>query len=359
MTSTFDFIIVGGGTAGVVIASRLKSYLPDSSIALIEAGPNAVDHPMVNDVSSAAAWLPMMFQGLVVDYSTVPQPHLNNREIMNVAGRFLSGSSGVNVGHWMRPSTVDCELIAARAGNDAFRFENMVKYFRRVETHFDDSADKEYYGFDGPIGTVGGRKYPLREKFQASAEMLGHKLNPNASRGEQLGLVDLVQCFKSTSDSTSTRQHSAHVYDLGGVDVRCDAPVARVLFDDAKRAVGLELVSGEKLLARKEVVVSCGAQRTPQLLMLSGVGPSQELAKFDIPVVLDAPAVGQNLFDHSAMLQIFKLKDAAKGYAQPKVWRRTLICFRIFLRKSWLHILLLMGVMPTSTRMRRRKGATS
>jgi choline dehydrogenase-like flavoprotein len=317
MSSTFDFIIVGGGTAGVVIASRLRQSLPSASIALIEAGPNAVDHPLVNDVSSPNLWFAMMPLGLVVDYSTIPQPHLDNREIMNVAGRFLSGSSGVNVGHWMRPSAADCELIAQKAGNEAFRFENMVKYFRRVENHFDTTADKEYYGFGGPVGTVGGRKYPLREKIQESARRLGHEVNPHASRGEQLGLVDLVQCYKPTSDSTSTRQHSARVYDLSGVDVRCDAPVARILFDDSKRAIGVELVSGEKLLARNEVVVSCGTQKTPQLLMLSGVGPADELAKFDVPVIVDAPAVGQNLMDHSAMLQVFKLKDEAKGYAQP------------------------------------------
>jgi choline dehydrogenase-like flavoprotein len=320
MSSAYDYIVVGGGTAGVVIAARLSQYIPNARIALLEAGPNAVDHPKVNDVSNPGAWLGLIPEGLVVDYSTAPQPHLNNRVIPTLAGRFLSGSSGVNVGNWMRPSVVDCDLIAERAGSDKFLFKNLVKYFKRVETHFDLNADKDFHGFDGPLHTIGGRKYPMRELLKESAEKRGYKYNPNASKGDPIGLADFVQCFKATSESTSTRQHSARVYDLGGVDVRCEAPVARILLTEG-RATGVQLVSGERLHATKEVIVSCGTQKTPQILMLSGIGPASELATHSIPLVVDAPAVGQNLFDRSSVMQFFKLKDASKGYARP--WTNT------------------------------------
>lgn len=318
MESSFDYIIVGGGTAGVVIASRLKQYLPDSRIALVEAGPNAVDHPKVNDVSDYSTTLFQLLQeGLVVDYSTTPQEHLDNRQIMNPAGRLLSGSSGANVGNWMRASTADLEVLAKRAGHERFTFKNMLKYFKRLETHFDANADKEYYGFDGPVHTIGGRRYPLRDILQQSAEKLGHQYNPNATKGDPTGLADFVQCFRATSDSTATRQHSARVYDLSSVHLRCDTPVARILLDDSGRAIGVELLSGEKHYASKEVIVSCGAQKTPQILMLSGIGPKDELAKHNISTIVDAPAVGQNLFDHSALMQYYKLKEPSKGYSIP------------------------------------------
>jgi choline dehydrogenase-like flavoprotein len=321
MDVTYDYIIVGGGTAGVTIASRLKQYLPDSRIALLEAGPNAVDHPKVNDVSNPSAWLALIPEGLVVDYSTTPQAHLDNRKIMNFAGRLLSGATAVNVGNWMRPSIADCDLIAARAGSDKFLFKNLVKYFKRLETHFDVEADKEYYGFDGPIYTIGGRKYPLRELLLQSAEKRGHHYNPHATKGDPIGLADFVQCFKATSDTAATRQHSARVYDLTGVDVLCDSPVARILFTGT-RATGVHLLSGTSLHATKEVIISCGTQKTPQILMLSGIGPASELARHSIPLVLDAPAVGQNLSDRASLMQFFKLRDASKGFARP--WTNTL-----------------------------------
>jgi choline dehydrogenase-like flavoprotein len=315
--TTYDYIIVGGGTAGVVIASRLKQYFPDARIALLEAGPNAVDHPKVNDITNPTAWLDLMGEGLVLDYSTTPQEHLNNREIHNPAGRLLSGNSGVNLGYWSRASSTDLKLMAERAGSDRFLFKNMLKYFRKLETYFDVAADGEYYGSDGLIHTVGGRKYPLREKLQTSAEQLGHRYNPDAAKGDSIGLADFVQCFKATSESAATRQHSAKVYDLSNVNVLCDAPVAKVLFDGNRRAVGVQLLSGESLWATKEVVVSCGTQRTPQLLMLSGVGASSELSKHNIDTIVEAPAVGHNLFDHSALPQFYKLKDPSKGQSFP------------------------------------------
>lgn len=319
-SSTFDYIVVGGGTAGVVIASRIKKYLPDATIALLEAGPNAVDHPIVNNVSGPPAWVELMQEGLIVDYSTVPQPHLADRQIMNCAGRLLSGSSAVNVGHWMRPSRIDCDTLAQRAGNDAIKFDNMKKYFKMIETHHDTSASAEYYGFEGPIGTIGGNKYPLREILQKSAESLGYKRNENAAKtGDNRGLIDFAQNFRATSETTATRQHSGKVYDLSGVEVMCDVQVARVLLDDDKRATGVELVNGRQLRVNKEVVVSCGTQRTPQLLMLSGIGPEDELTKHGIEVVVASAEVGKNLVDHNAMIQYFTLCDNSKGYAHPFV----------------------------------------
>ena len=315
MNDTFDYIVVGGGTAGVVIASRLKEYLPGARIALLEAGANAVDHSIVNDVSDPLDWTTHFQEGLMVDYPTTPQEYLDDRKIPNPAGRLLSGSSGVNVGMWMRASTADLDVLAERAGNERFKYENLLRYYRRIETHFDTTADKSRYGFDGPIHTVGGRKYPLRSVLQKSAEILGHKYNP--TKGDPVGLGDITQCWLATSKTTATRQHSAKVYDLDGVKVFCDTPVARVLLDESKRAIAVELFSGRRMMASKEIIISCGAHRTPQLLMLSGIGPADQLMQHGISQKVESPAVGQNLTDHNVVTQYYKLKDPSKGLARP------------------------------------------
>ncbi|EMD66099.1 hypothetical protein GGP41_006436 [Bipolaris sorokiniana] len=315
MESSFDYIIAGGGTAGVVIASRLKEYLPNSSIALLEAGPNAVDDPAIDNVSDPLNWMPLFQKGFLIDYSTTPQEHLGGRNIMNAAGRLLSAASGVNIGLWMRASAADLDVIAERAGNARFTYSSMEKYYKRIETHFNATADKEHYGFEGKIHTVGGRKYPIRNLLQESAENLGHKYN--STRGDPTGLGDITKCWRATSESTATRQHSAKVYDLSGVEVFCDTFAARVLLNDSKRAIGVELTSGKRIMANKEVILSCRTQVSPKILMLSGIGPADELAKHNIPQTVDSPAVGQNPCDHNAMTMYFKLKDASKGYARP------------------------------------------
>ncbi|KAF2737218.1 mitochondrial putative choline dehydrogenase [Polyplosphaeria fusca] len=301
-SSDFDYIIVGGGTAGVVVASRLSQYDPETKVAILEHGPNAIDDPRVLNP---------------FHYSTVPQPDCNDRKIWNPAGRMLSGSSGVNIAVWMRASSTDYALIAKRAGHERFKFENLLPFFKRTETYWDKTADANYHGFEGPIHTVGGVKFPLAEYVQTTASTLGHPIGDKAMQGDPTGLSELVQAWKATSATTSTRQHSAKVYDLSRVDVRCQSPVARVLFNGDKVATGVELVSGESLYARKEIIVSCGTQKTPQVLMLSGIGPYSELSKHGIEQITNSPGVGQNLFDHLSVGQYFKLKNPGKGFALP------------------------------------------
>ncbi|KAF2787501.1 GMC oxidoreductase [Melanomma pulvis-pyrius CBS 109.77] len=318
-SSVFDYIIVGGGTAGVVIASRLSTYLPTSRVLLLEAGPDATSHPSVTNPIAFPGLSSAEFQGnsWTVDHSTVPQEHCNNRRIFNPAGRLLSGSSAINVGIWMRASRTDYSLIAEKAGHERFTFEKLLPYFKRLETHWDKDAELRYHGFEGPIHTLGGRKYPLRETIQRSAEVLGHHYNPDAMKGDPTGLADMTQCFRAASESSSERQHSSRVYELSGVHVMCDTPVARILVDTSKRTTGVELVDGRKLYASREVVLSCGTQKTPQILMLSGIGPKDELSKHNIPIIIDSPAVGQNLFDHSALTLYFALKNPKQGLGLP------------------------------------------
>ncbi|KAF2011071.1 GMC oxidoreductase [Aaosphaeria arxii CBS 175.79] len=313
--SVFDYIVVGGGTAGVAIASRLSKYLPNCKIALFESGPDATHHPKVNDPN---LWPSLIQEGLLVDYQTTPQVHLDDRVVpANLAGRLLSGSSGTNVGVWMRASRTDYDVIAKAAGHSRFTFEKLLPYFKRLENHWDVNAGSKYHGFSGPFRTVGGREYPLRQPILQSAERLGIPYNPDSANGDPTGVSDLTQNFRIISPSKSERQQSAKVYDLTRVHVECDSPVARIIVDTTGTAKGLELVSGQKFHSRREVIISCGAHKTPQILLLSGIGPREELEKHRIPQILNSPAVGQNLHDHSQLTLFFKLRDPKKGQALP------------------------------------------
>jgi choline dehydrogenase-like flavoprotein len=107
------------------------------------------------------------------------------------------------------------------------------------------------------------------------------------------------------------------------MDVRCESPVAKILLDEEKCGTGVELVFGETFFASKEIIVSCGARRTPQLLVLSGIGPRDELERHNIEVQIESSSVGQNLFDYACITHYYKLKDPSKGFAFPFEWRRT------------------------------------
>jgi choline dehydrogenase-like flavoprotein len=112
-------------------------------------------------------------------------------------------------------------------------------------------------------------------------------------------------------------QHNARVYSLAGVNVLCDTPATRILVDDSRHPESVLLVSGKVIHVSKEIIVSCGTQQTPRLLLLSGIGPASELSKHNIPLLLNTPVIGQNLSDPNAMITFHKLKDSTKGYARP------------------------------------------
>ncbi|EAT90695.2 hypothetical protein HBI56_159190 [Parastagonospora nodorum] len=143
-------------------------------------------------------------------------------------------------------------------------------------------------------------------------------------------MTDFVQNSKAISASTAVRQHSVRVYSLTGVNVLCDTPATRILFGDSRRATSVLLVSGKVIHLSKEIIVSCGTQRTPQLLMLSGIGPASELSKQNIPLLLDTPAISQKplrsqCHDHIAQAQRpdQKLRAFLDRYKQARMSQNT------------------------------------
>ena len=175
-----------------------------------------------------------------------------------------------------------------------------------MEHHYDSKDDKEQYGFDGPIHTTSRRVYPLGDSVQQAFIQDGFHHIPSSSAG--VGISPWVENWKDGS-----RQHSGKAFDLSNVRVITGIAVTHVVLNEKKVATGIELSDGRYLCARNEIIVSCGAHKTPQLLMLSGIGPNDELKRHNIGQIVNSPMVGRNHFDHLSLHQAWKLRNPEHG----------------------------------------------
>jgi choline dehydrogenase-like flavoprotein len=195
-----------------------------------------------------------------------------------------------------------------------WNYEGLLSYFKRSETHFDSNADPKQHGFDGPIHTANvsssGRKFPLRDTVLKLWSNLGLAEIPDANNGHPQGIADLTESWRD-----GKRQLTSSAYSLEGVQVLTGTLVHRIILSEEKVAIGVELTSGEKYMvtANGQVILSAGAYRTPQVLMLSGIGDPSQLARCGIPTLVDLPDVGKNLHDHLLMFRYWKLRHPEKG----------------------------------------------
>ncbi|TVY73182.1 Oxygen-dependent choline dehydrogenase [Lachnellula suecica] len=308
-----DIIIIGGGTAGVVLASRLRQRKPELSIILIEAGPDVTGHPHVEKPAEAAF---LHFSDLDWKYMTVPQKHLNGAPRYNCAMKGLSGGTIINTGGWIRGDALDYDEWAREVNDERWSYNGLLPYFKRTEKHFDTDANPAQHGFDGPIVTASvsssGRKFPLRDTIFKLWSHLGLQRVSDANNGHPQGIAELVENWKD-----GKRQIASAAYPLHGVKVLTDTLVRRVIINDDKVAVGVELASGETHMVKQggQVIVSAGAYRTPQVLQLSGIGDPVHLSQHGIATIVDLPQVGTNLHDHLMMFRYWKLRHPEKGLA--------------------------------------------
>ncbi|MCJ1436767.1 hypothetical protein MMC27_006149 [Xylographa pallens] len=314
--SFYDFIIIGGGTAGCVLASRFLERHPSLSVLLIEAGPDVTNHPHVNEPLEGA-----LLHGTDIDwnYLTVPQKHLDGKPRYNCGVKALSGGVVINSGGWMRGDTLDYDEWARAASDDRWTYNSLLPYFRRSEHHFDPSADSAQHGFDGPMHTVSvsasGRHYPLRETILEAWLHLGLDKIDDANNGAPLGIAELVENRRD-----GLRQLTSTVYPLKGVHVMTNTLVGKILLSHDGQgtiATGVELEDKRRFYVKAagEVILSAGAYRSPQLLMLSGIGDSEALTQHGIPTQVHLPSVGKNLHDHLILFRYWKLRHPEKGLA--------------------------------------------
>ncbi|KAJ5591279.1 GMC oxidoreductase [Penicillium hetheringtonii] len=303
--ASYDYIVVGGGIGGCVVASRLREKLPDASILLLEAGKDPVGHPLT---SAPLACFGTHHSELDWDLSTVPQPHLDNRTCYQAAAKGLGGGSSINYATWLRGPKVDYDRWAKLVDDDRWSYDGLLRYFER------------HGGANGKIKISStsqshpDRKYPLRDLVRSGWESEGVPYNPTPKNGDPLGITELVENWDE-----GKRQFAHMTFNLDGVDIITEAPTARILLSKSDspqghpRATGVQLLDGRTFSARKEVIASCGTYHTPKLLLLSGIGPKDELKQHGIDQIVDAPEVGRNFHDHPAVALIWKLKKEQLG----------------------------------------------
>lgn len=297
-TEAFDYVIVGGGTAGCIVASRL-AMAGDASVLLLEAGGSDL-RPMVQ--------IPIGYARLLFDkdvnwlYETEPDAGLAGRRSFWPRGKVLGGSGSINAMVYMRGLPNDFDDWRAM-GNIGWGYDDVLPFFKAVEDH--DDGDPRFHGRGGPIHVtdVSRDVHPLCDRYIASCESLGFPATPdfNGERGEGVGIYQINT--RSGFRSCSANEHLRSARSRRNLEVRAKSLATRVLFE-GKRASGVRYRRGgaeHTVTARRQLILCGGAINTPQLLQLSGVGDGARLQAMGITPVHDSPAVGRNLQDHLAV----------------------------------------------------------
>jgi choline dehydrogenase-like flavoprotein len=306
MNQVFDYIVVGGGSGGCVVAGRLSED-PNLTVCVLEAGGRG-DGTLINVPTGAVAMLPTRINNWA--FETVPQPCLGGRRGYQPRGKALGGSSAINAMVYIRGHRSDYDGWAA-LGNEGWAYDDVLPYFRLSEHN--ERFDDAWHGRDGPLWVSDLRTgNPFHARYLDAARQAGLPLTDdfNGAQQEGIGLYQVTQ--KHGERWSAARAYLLpHMGRRDNLTVETQAHVLRILFDGT-RAIGVEVLQhGEVrvLRARREIVLAAGALQTPQLLMLSGVGPMHELARLGITVHRHLPGVGRNLQDHPDFIFGFRTRS--------------------------------------------------
>jgi 4-pyridoxate dehydrogenase len=292
-TNGYDYIIVGAGSAGCVLANRLTED-PSARVLLLEAGGRDW-HPYIH----IPLGLGRMHDDGMFDwgYETDPEPNLNNRRIEAMRGKVLGGSSSINVMAYTRGNRGDYDRWAQK-GARGWSYADVLPYFQRCET-FENGADT-WRGGAGPLGTEFARtEDPLYDGWLEAAKACGYPLTPDYNGKQQEGFGQGQYTIRDGYRSSSSNAFLRPARSRKNLSVEINAHTTRIILDGT-RATGIEYVQNGATVraeAAREVIVAAGTFNTPQILMLSGIGPAEHLRSFGIDVAADLP-VGKNLQDH-------------------------------------------------------------
>ncbi|MEV3875128.1 GMC family oxidoreductase N-terminal domain-containing protein [Streptomyces sp. NPDC049906] len=283
----YDYVIVGAGLAGCVLAHRLSAD-PDVTVALVEAGPDATADPRVTQPSR---WPQLMGSELDWSYLTVPQRHLNGRRLSWPRGRLVGGSSAMHAMVYVEGHASDYDAWAVHGGTE-WGSRGMLPWLARVAG---TAGDRALLSVESP-----SRPHPFAEAFVSAGEEIGLAVNPDFNSGQQEGIGLYRVMRRAGRRCGSADAYLAPAVSRANLTVLAGTRVMRLLLDKTT-ATGVQVRRAGRLVtlrAEREVVLSAGAVATPHLLMLSGIGPADHLRAHGIAVACDVPGVGGNLHDH-------------------------------------------------------------
>jgi choline dehydrogenase len=311
MAQEHDFVIVGGGSAGSVLAARLSEDA-GVRVLLLEAGPRD-RHPFYHIPAGFAK----MTKGIGSwGWHTVPQRHMNNMVIRYTQAKVLGGGSTINAQIYTRGNALDYDEWR-QAGCTGWSYEDVLPYFRKAEDN--DTWDNRYHGKGGPLGvSQPSAPLPICEAYFAAAAQAGIPRNPDMTGEKQDGVGYYQLTQRNVRRSSASTAYLPPARDRQNLTVRTGAQVLRIVTENG-RAVGVETEDDGVIRAGREVILTSGAIGSPRLLMLSGIGPADHLRSLGIPVILDRPGVGSNLQDH---LDLFVIAECTgphtyDRYAKP------------------------------------------
>jgi choline dehydrogenase-like flavoprotein len=300
--ASVDYVVVGGGSAGCVLAARLSED-PQVQVALLEAGPP--DTGVLIHCPAGFA-LQARLGGANWGFQTEPQPGLNGRRGYQPRGKVLGGSSSVNAMIYTRGHPGDYDGWA-REGNPGWSWSEVLPYFKRAE-HNERGADA-FHGSGGPLNVMDpGSPHPFSRVFLEAAKQAGYRENPdfNGADPQGVGMFQVTQ--KAGERASAARSYLWPHRGRPNLHVITGAHATRVLLQ-GRRAVGVayrHAASEKELRASREVLLCAGSLLSPQLLMLSGIGPVGHLQQHGIPVLHHLPGVGRNLHDHIDVVQVIE-----------------------------------------------------
>src|SRR6266566_4496244 len=335
MVERFDVVIVGGGSAGCVLANRLSED-PGTRVLVLEAGRPDWRFDVFLHMPAALAFpigSPLYDWG----YRSEPEPHLGGRRVYHARGKVLGGSSSINGMIFQRGNALDYERWAAFPGLESWDYAHCLPYFKKMETCL--AGADEWRGGDGPLVLERGpATSPLFRAFFEAVQQAGYELTEDVNGYRQEGFAPFDRNIRHGRRLSAARAYLHPVMGRRNLKVRTRTLVTRINFD-GRRAIGVEIErrgGGTESITAGEVILSGGAFNTPQLLQLSGVGGAAELGELGISVRADLPGVGEHLQDH---LEVYiqhgsKQPVSMQPYALEK-WRRPFIGAEwLFLRRG-------------------------
>lgn len=305
---TFDFVVVGAGSAGSVVASRLTED-KNVTACLIEAGG-----PDKSVLIHAPSGFIVMMRTKINNWAfeTVPQPGLNGRKGYQPRGKTLGGSSSINAMLYVRGNRRDYDSWA-NLGNNGWGYDDVLPYFKKSENN-ETHGDNEHHATGGPLNVAELRSpSSLCDVFLRSAQDAGLPHNPDYNGDHQFGSFMYQVTQKDGERCNLARAYLTPNLGRGNLKIFTHAPINSVIFE-GKRAVGVRFYDGDEIRevrARREVILSAGSFGSPQALLLSGVGPGDELQEKGIDIIHDLPGVGKNLQDHIDYTVPYRVKNSA------------------------------------------------